>query len=484
MTVENAQTTETSAEYSRVDAVEELTNFYASQSEAPADEPVDETAEVETDETPDPPEEIPAEPDEDPEDEPEEKEVDEAEEAEEAEKTDQDEEPEIGESDFDALDNPTTLEEIKPEDYPDVAALKEKYPRQKAELYEEAARYAEKARKGDETILKMGGEELIEPVSKIVTGLRTSDPQSFFEGIVEAGSSESLLDVTGHSTYLALIKAKEWAANTEVPELAEIGTAMIENTNATFVAAFGEGITLDIMHELVQLHKIGLTEAWARWKDQEYVDSSEFDSMVEASNNPEQFASLREKSKKTEAELTEARKKLDAQETTKASAVEAKFASESAAQIEKSLTEIVWAKSVLKELASDTAELKETKAEFRSNLIAIATKAFKTSDDYRLLETAYKRGDGNNLKFRESLTRAMNKTLLTIKEKNSIYERTIAGLYGKQRNFQLAKKKTANGNQTAGGKNLAPTETQVSEQRPMTQDEIVEQMTAQIRALG
>lgn len=474
------------APYSSADAIEELTNFYAlgdDGNQEPLEEEVaepDNSAETE---------EVSAEPDTETETEkPDaEKEPDKSEKPEETEKTDDEiTVDDLGESDFEALeDTPTEPEQLKDENYPDAAKLNELYPRQKKELIQTAAEAIAAKRERDELMISIGGKDFVQPAVKIAKGVRESDPQSLFEGIVEIASSEGLKDVTGHSTFLHLIKANEWANQTELPELAELGKTMLEQNDRLLETRFGEGITAAKIEELAQIEKLGILDAWKRWKEQEFVDSDEFYELIAASEAPDKFISLREKQKATEAELEKVRNELGQKEAQKVSAAARQFAETGNKHIEKSLTGVVWAKSVLKEIPSDTPELKEAKAEFRQILIDTATQKFRASDSFKELSEAFARGDADTLKFREKFTKAINAVLLEIKPKNAIYERTVAALYGKTRNAQIAKK-AASASASKSGEVLTPTETSEAsvDKKPLTQDEIIDRMAKEIAALG
>lgn len=337
-------------------------------------------------------------------------------------------------ADFAALENKPV--EVTPIEYPDVESLKAKYPRQSKDLIAEAAEFAGQAKKGNEFIQQIGGDEYIEPMAIIAQGLKESKPAQIFQGIVQIGNQNTLLDVVGNAIHLAVNKAKGFQ---ETEETKEFGEKLELVTNTILSEKFGEQVSLDKLESLVKYDQLGWVEAIERWKEAGYVDPDEFDEMLEADKEPAKFLTLKQQlQKESEAKLA-AEAKLNEVESTKLSQVEIDFDKTNTDSLESVLEGVVWKKSALKDLDTDPAELKEEKAAFRALLLKEAKEHFRSSPDRKELLNAFKRGEQNSPNYKQTLTSAVNSAILQTKEKTGFYERIIAKLYGNTRNGQIAK---------------------------------------------
>lgn len=358
-------------------------------------------------------------------------------------------EPIEGEADFKAIEGGESREYLT-----DIDAFKAKYPRNVAtEVVEEFVEISRIAQKGEELEKAIGGEHFREPVVKIATALQTGDPAGIYTGIVEAANSETMLKVLGEAVYLSFVKGPEWADN---PETEEFGKSLSMIADAAVQERYGSDITADKLGKLVEWDRLGWFDKIEEWTENKDIPYDEVNQLLEASNDPKYAELLKEK-----AEL---KRQLEAKATQDESAaieadskIETSFSATVNDGIEKVLKDVIWKTSVLRDIPTDTPELKEAKALFRSELIEAAAKAFNESESKSKLLTEFKHGRAATAQYKAAFTKAVEDAVVATKQQTAIKSNLLAKVYGTKRNSQIAPPKPTT-SQPAGLTPSTPTD--------------------------
>ncbi|HXG86110.1 MAG TPA: hypothetical protein VNI84_18970 [Pyrinomonadaceae bacterium] len=394
------------------------------------------------------------------------------------------EEDVIEAADFDSLttdeagaETSETDTETTDEVYPDIEALRLKHPRQSKAFYEEAAKYSEEAQKGRELLTRLGGEEFVVPLAEISAAITAGDTARVLVNISEMASEEQAVKFVADSMFVGLVQSKELQSN---PETADFGKALETYANVILEKRFGNAMTVEKIDSLSALDKNGWLDFLERSRAQGFIDSDEWFQMLDGDKQPEQFASLKEENKKLAFELEEKKAQVDQKTVAQDKETETKFYTATDAQIESVFSRVVLAKSVLRDLTSDSSETKAEKARLRAPIIREAKTAFKTNPSIKQLLGSYKAGDVDSDTYRKQLSAAVNDAVLQTREETGIAERIAAKIYGQTRNGSL--KKIAPAAKTSsdvpavtanGQSGKAPTETTAFQSnRPKTVDEI------------
>lgn len=460
------------------DAVDSLTAFFMAQEESgqvdnpdtatASDEPVAAPEPATDDTKPDEPEADAEKPAED---------AKEEAEAEPAEATTEDEAGDA--ADFDAL----TRKEG--DEYLDTAeAIKAKYPRNTSkDVIEEMARYGAEAKRGHEVIEAIGGPEFIPGMTAIAKALQTGSPRDLFSGIIQTASAEELVKVLVDANHIALVQAEAMADN---PETAEFGKALTAMIDGTLQERFGPNMSVAKMSKLALYDKAGWFDKIEEWAVAGYISHDDLESLIEVTNDPK-LLEAQEKIKELEGQLGEKDMKATPQKPALAlNEVDTAFGKLAADGIGKTLTEVVWKSSPLRDITTDTVETKEEKAFLRDRLLEDALGSFNASEQTRKLRTGYTTGKEDSAVFKRELTDAINKAVLGTREKTAVAERLLAKVYGNSRNGQLAKR---NGNNQPRAEDVntaraTPTPTRDFGSEKLTRDQINKNLEESIAALG
>lgn len=339
-------------------------------------------------------------------------------------------------ADFKAVSKDAT-----PKEYlTDVEAVKAKFPRNSSnEIVAAFAEVSQEAKAGSELRTKLGGEHFIEPLTKISQSLQTGEMQNLFTGIVEAASSEALLSVLGQAVYMGFVQGPTWAEN---PETAVFGKALTGIMDEALKERFGPTATVDKLAKMAQWDSLGWFDHLEKWTADNYVPQDELNTLLEMSNDPK-YAALVKRAVDAEAKLEEKATQDKSVATIENGKIDSSFGAEVDTEIGKILKDVVWAKSILRDIESDTPEMKAEKAFFRSRLQADAIEQFtKVSDAEgknaraKLLE-AYKQGRQHTATYKKDLADAINDAILATQEPTTTAQRMLAKIYGKQRNTKL-----------------------------------------------
>jgi len=144
-------------------------------------------------------------------------------------------------------------------------------------------------------------------------------------------------------------------------------------------------------------------------------------------------------------ELGELKKQLEAKATQDESAaveadskIEISFSATVNDGIEKVLKDVIWKNSVLRDISTDTPDMKETKAYFRESLAADAMKAFNSGDAKGKLLSEFKQGRAATTQYKTAFTKAVEDAVVATKKQTAITSNLLAKVYGTQRNSQIA----------------------------------------------
>lgn len=364
-----------------------------------------------------------------------------------------DEPAEATEANFDAL-TPKAIEYLD-----DAKALKAKFPRNSSnELLAEMAEYGAAAKKGQEVIQAIGGEEFVPGVSTIAKGLQAGNPRDVFTGIVETASAEELIKVLGDAVYIGLVQAESMAQN---PETEQFGKALTSIIDGALKEKFGPTMDVATMSKLALWHQAGWFEKIEKWTSEEYIPHDELTELLEVTNDPK-LLEAQNKIKELEAQLGQTNTK--AKESTpdnRTLEIDKSFSKLATDEIGKTLSDIVWKTSTLRDIPADTPETKEEKAFLRNLLKDEAMAAFQSGDLNAKLLEGFRAGKQTTAVFQKEFAEAIGKAVLATRQKTVIAERMLAKLYGKSRNTQLAGKNAQRTNQddTDARETYTPTQT-------------------------
>lgn len=375
--------------------------------------------------------------------------------------------------DFQAIENPDV------EFIDDPKALKAKFPRNSSnELIAEMAEYGKAAKKGAEVIQSLGGEEFIPGVSTIATGLKAGNPRDVFTGIIQTAGAEELVKVMADAVYVGLVQADQMATQ---PDTAAFGQALTQVVNAALQERFGPQMTTERMGKLALWDQAGWFEKIEQWIADEYVDRDDLTNLIESTNNPD-LLKAQQRIKELEAQVGQKEPK-DGPTAQRQAEVENTFSKWAAEQIESILTNQVWKNSTLRELPTDSAELKQEKAFLRGQLSQLAVNAFNSSADRQKLLDGYRTGKNSSAVYKTEFVTALNQAILATKEPTATATRLLAKVYGKSRNSQLANNRRLHEVPTGSDQ---PTDTQDfgdEADRGITRDSIVKSLEQRIAAL-
>ena len=354
-----------------------------------------------------------------------------------------------GEPDFKALEGDAR------EFLTDIDAFKAKYPRNVAtEVVEEFVEISKIAQKGEELERRIGGEHFIEPVVQIAEALQKDDAVAVFSGIVNAPSAESFYGLLDHVMHMAFVESKEWADNPEVAGFAEVLDTI---ATKSLQGRFGANVTIDKLEKLAQWDELGWFEKIEEWTANKDIPYDEVTQLLEATNDPK-YAELLQRAKTAESQLAAKATQDESAAVEADSKIDTAFGATVTGEIEKVLTDVIWKNSVLRDISSDTAELKEEKAYFRDRLTADAIKAFNDSDAREKLLTEYKNGRSTTAQYKKGLAEAITKAIQATEKETRLASRNIARSYGTKRNAQIMPPVDKAATQPAGLKPSTPTD--------------------------
>lgn len=271
----------------------------------------------------------------------------------------------------------------------------------------------------------LGGEPFIEPLKQMSAALQEQTPESlvkFFVGVNDAAGADTLVQILGQAMYMGFVKADEWIAD---PRTAGFGEQVKALAEASIEGRFG--VTSERLQKMAEWEKIGWFDKLDEWTANNYVPPTELDEMLEINSNP---------TLKRLAEENQALKKTQAKDTGQPEAGAADNTDEdfgvfTGEQIKKVLTDVAWASSPLRDLKSDTPEMKEDKQLFRENLEKAALAEFHKLPARSKLASEYRNGKSTTSVFRSEMTKALDAIITATAPQMAQAEKTLTRLYGK-----------------------------------------------------
>ena len=373
------------------------------------------------------------------------------------------------EADFDALEKGS-------KEYLDADAIKAKFPRNASkDLIELAATYSADAEKGAKLVEALGGEHYVPHIEAIASGLQEGDFHKAMIGIAEATGEDGLLNLLATTLHLGIVGYKQ------LPDDYKPFQERVEEiTNAFIAQRFGQSATVENLEKMAAYAEQGWLEKISRWIENDHVDYDELEELLAVNKNPKLQAAL-----KREAELKAALEEKKAAEQAKAAEKEQRFDDDFretiTGHISKTLDGTVWAKSPLRDLPTDTADIKAEKAIIRQALKQTTTEQFMRSPKYSELVKDYGRGKGHTAAYKKALVDEMNAAILKTRQSTATAERLVSRIYGTTRNGRIATQKQQARTAAAG----QPTVTEAGRGRQaMTPEEIRADLRKRIEALG
>lgn len=332
----------------------------------------------------------------------------------------------------------------KPE-FLDAAGLKAKYPRNSSNaLIEEAASYSQLAKKGQEVIEAIGGEPFVPGMTTIANGMKSNDGGVILQGIQDAAGDEAVIDIIGKVAYTGIVESVEMLKS-DKPFEVEFGKGMLGVVEAALSERLGREVTMAKLDRFAQLEDAGWFEKVEEWTKAGYADIDEVNSLIDDTANPKLLAVLKENA---ELKSQQAKEKTtaQAQSAVQQREIENSFGKEVSEAITKSLNEVVWKTSALRDIDSDSDEIKADKAMLRQNLEQLANAAFNAADKRMSLLKDYRQGKGNTAVFKTALAEVIDAAILSTEANTAKAEQLIAKLYGKSPNAKLISKAKAAAN--------------------------------------
>lgn len=314
-----------------------------------------------------------------------------------------------------------------------------------------AAKYSvaaqEATQKNDEILTQLGGEPFIAPLGKIASALHSEDAdpaafQTFFEGIADAAGDKALLKVLGQSIYMGFVQSEAWRNNPATKEFGQGLHSMIEDAVQQRF-----GVPLDRLAKSAEWDKIGLPDKFQTWVERygEDPDSlsdiwDEFEETLQINNNPKLKALAEENAalkRQKEAE-PEVKSVVDTQ-------VESRYNEYASLAVETVLDKVMWKDSPLKDLDTDTPEIKEYKGLFRTALANSTVQALQKNPARDRLLAGFREGKQQTAVYQTALTTALDEALKVTSKDQLTAEKILTALYGKTRNAKLVTPPTTNG---------------------------------------
>jgi hypothetical protein len=329
-----------------------------------------------------------------------------------------------GSADFDALSS-------EPGEILDTfEAVKAKFPRNSpTELVKEMARYGEIAKKGQEVINAIGGEAFVPGMTKISESLRAGDPVQTFQNIGETAGLDQMVKMMGEAIYIGIAQHEIMQANPQQKPLSDALTGMID---FSLKERFGPEMSLDKMAKLADWDAAGWFDKIEKAVSEDYFDEAEWRESLEASKNPALLKTIKA-NQELKRQLEEKKSKADtpANAAGNTAQVDSSFDTLATDSIGKTFGEVVLKNSILRDIDTDTPEIKEEKALLRNTLTTAAIAKFRASDEYKKLVEDNRNGKRDTAAFRDKLTTALNTAILETKTQTTTAERLLASKLGK-----------------------------------------------------
>lgn len=379
-------------------------------------------------------------------------------------------------ADFDALEG-------APVEYlTTVEAIKEKFPRNSSnELVALTAEYGEKAQKHDELLTAIGGEKFIPGISTIAEALKANNPGGIFEGIVQTSSVEGLAEVIGQAIFMGAARSDHMMASDD-PVAQALGKATKGMVEAAMAERFGTEISLEQLDLAAKYIGAGWFDKIQKWTDENYIPKDELDELLESTNDPE-TAALKAENKALKERLEgKNNESATADNAARALQVENSFDKLVNEQVESTLNDIIWKTSVVRDLASDSADLKADKALIRATLLDAALNEFQKNEARRELLAGFGQGKAQTAVYGTNLAKAIDKAILATKERTSQFERILARRAGAAPNARLAR--PSQQTQGNGNEGLTPTPPAEGEPKKLTNEQIFKNLEKQFAEMG
>ncbi len=266
----------------------------------------------------------------------------------------------------------------------------------------------------------------------------------------------------------------------EDPIQQHFGNVLKTVVDSVLAEKFGNEMDVSRMSKLAAWDEAGWFEKIEKWTEEGYVSNDEINELLEVSNDPKLLATLKE-NKALKDQLSEKDTKAKDTATEKQAEVESSFDKLAGDSIDATLTDI-WRTSTLRDIASDTPEIKEEKAFLRSHLTEEAKAAFRTATDRSKLVDGFRSGQQNTAVYKTNLANAINSSVLATRKNTAIAERLFAKVYGKSPNSRLTPKTPEADNQQPSV--LQPTTTQTFGGEKMTREQIKTSLAESIASMG
>lgn len=360
--------------------------------------------------------------------------------------------------------------------------IEKQFPRAPKEVRDIAAANAEAAialQKQIET--DFGGEHMAEPMKMIAKGLIEDDNIPVIHGILGAQGVDGFTGLLADFLHVALIDAPKADQKDEANRyFAEACSGVAEKI---FKECFGENATPVLIKKLLKYEADGLLNTGD--VDSFYTEDGEGKPNPIVKEQEDKIADL-------ERQLAESK----ATETDKKATAEVRFAEEWSNEIftetTTSLDDLYLKHSVLKPVKGDSPELTAGKDAIRKIVLESAREAQKADPEFKKLQAAAYRGNGETGKYKKAKAALVENTVFHAKKIAAPLEALVSQIYALGRNANLpvplpaAAKAASAGDPQPTNPQLEPkepTQTTTAEKKPMTLEEWNKHMREEIRKM-
>lgn len=307
-------------------------------------------------------------------------------------------------------------------------AIDEQYPRAPHSIRNELKRTANFARKYEDFVNKIGGQDMIPVAATITEALKNRDHNGVFVSLVTSLGLPAFSEILDSAVDLAFVQP----AVQDSPQTDDskwfLGR-MNEIANKAFESRFGKGIDAGTVDRLVRLQKVGA------------LDLESLEELYADELKPENSPAVERLQAELAREREEKAKLQQEQEQEKAAEAEKRsqfFDTVTATSVEKGF-EPLFEKSVLRTEKADAPEEVAVKEALRQAVVLRAQEAFRKSEAYKTLRDRFQTGEANTSVFTADLSSAVGAAVRDAKPFAAKFERLFKNVYAGKRNAAVVK---------------------------------------------
>lgn len=329
--------------------------------------------------------------------------------------------------------------------------IDKQFNRTSKEIREVAAKNADAALKALDVIDELGGEHFIPAMKSIASGLQAGDYMPVYSGVLNSVGVEEFTDFLAEGMRVAVVDSQITKPTNEGEQYLQ--DRCRELVNGIVADRLGEGATFDRLIQLYKWDQEGLlnTEDVEKY----YTDHAAKDGDADDPDKAE-IARLKAELAKKEPTAEDESKKRE-------QTFSEKFDAERAADATKLMDDLWLAKSVLRPVASDPAELVKSKAEIVKVVREQTDKWLREQTAYTKLKKSAGKGESNTAAYKRNTQTLMDSYLAQARQLAAPLESLVSQVYKLSRNGKILAEPADANEQDATGQSLEPTQTKKRE---------------------